>query len=90
MVITFMEAAHGGTMGNPPYTDAYVIENERAKLDEMAAVVDKRIWAVANGKDIPAEYDYSETRKLYDVPTNFKNSDNDSPAGSCQEDVHHR
>ena len=58
--------------GNPPYTDAYVIENERAKLDEMAAVVDKRIWAVANGKDIPAEYDYSETRKLYDVPTNFK------------------
>ena len=34
--------------------------------------LDKRIWAVANGKDIPAEYDYSETRKLYDVPTNFK------------------
>lgn len=58
--------------GNPPYTDAYVIENERAKLDEMAAVVDKRIWALANGKDVSAKYDYSETRKLYDVPTNFK------------------
>ena len=57
--------------GNPPYTDAYVIENERAKLDEMAAVVDKRIWAVANGADVPSRHDYSETRKLYDVPTNF-------------------
>jgi putative membrane-bound dehydrogenase-like protein len=57
--------------GNPPYTDAYVIENERAKLDEMASAVDQRIWAIANGRDVPAEYDYSETRKLYDVPTNF-------------------
>ena len=29
--------------GNPPYTDAYVMEHERTKLREMASVVDERI-----------------------------------------------
>ena len=57
---------------NPPYTDAYVIENERAKLREMAAIVDKRIWTVAAGGTVSAEPDYSGTRQLYNVPTNFK------------------
>lgn len=58
--------------GNPPYTDAYVIENERGKLDDMTAVRDVRIWKVARGETVPASIDDSATRPLYDVPTNFK------------------
>ncbi len=56
---------------NPPYTDAYVLENERAKLREMAAVVDQRIWKVAAGGTVDGQPDYSSTRQLYKVPTNF-------------------
>lgn len=58
--------------GNPPFTDKYVLENERAKLDEMCAVVDQRIWAAAQGRPMSGPVDYSGTRQLYDVPTNFK------------------
>lgn len=58
--------------GNPPFTDKYVLENERAKLDEMCAVVDRRIWAAAQGRPLAGPVDYSGTRQLYDVPTNFK------------------
>lgn len=58
--------------GNPPFTDAYVIENERAKLNDMAAVVDQRIWKVAAGEAVSETPNYDATRKLYDVPTNFK------------------
>ncbi len=65
--------------GNPPFTDEYVLENERGKLDEMCAVVDKRIWAAAQGKPLSGPVDYSGTRQLYDVPTNFKNPVNILP-----------
>jgi putative membrane-bound dehydrogenase-like protein len=65
--------------GNPPFTDEYVLENERGKLDEMCAVVDKRIWAAAQGKPMSGPVDYSGTRQLYDVPTNFKNPVNILP-----------
>jgi len=58
--------------GNPPYTDSYVIENERGKLDDMTAVRDARIWKVARGETVPARIDDSGTRPLYDVPTNFR------------------
>ena len=58
--------------GNPPFTDKYVLENERAKLDEMCEIVDRRIWAAAQGKPMSGPVDYSGTRQLYDVPTNFK------------------
>jgi putative membrane-bound dehydrogenase-like protein len=58
--------------GNPPFTDRYVLENERAKLDEMCEVVDARIWKAAQGTPVKTPVDYSKTRKLYDVPTNFK------------------
>ncbi len=58
--------------GNPPFTDAYVLENERGKLDDMAAVRDERIWKVAQGLPVSAEIDDSKTRLLYDVPTNFE------------------
>lgn len=65
--------------GNPPFTDQYVLENERGKLDEMCAVVDKRIWAAAQGKPMSGPVDYSGTRQLYDVPTNFRNPVNILP-----------
>ncbi|MGZ0169379.1 MAG: PVC-type heme-binding CxxCH protein [Planctomycetales bacterium] len=65
--------------GNPPFTDKYVLENERGKLDEMCAVVDKRIWAAVQGKPMSGPVDYSGTRQLYDVPTNFKNPVNILP-----------
>lgn len=65
--------------GNPPFTDKYVLENERAKLDEMCALVDRRIWAAAQGKPMAGPVDYSGTRQLYDVPTNFKNPINILP-----------
>lgn len=65
--------------GNPPFTDQYVLENERGKLDEMCEVVDKRIWAAAQGKPMSGPVDYSGTRQLYDVPTNFKNPVNILP-----------
>jgi putative heme-binding domain-containing protein len=58
--------------GNPPFTDNYVLENERTKLDEMCEIVDRRIWAAAQGNPPTAPVDYSSTRTLYDVPTNFK------------------
>ena len=58
--------------GNPPFTDAYVLENERAKLDEMCAIVDGRIHAVLAGNPPTEPVDYSSTRELYEVPTNFK------------------
>ena len=58
--------------GNPPYPDNYVMTNERAKLDEMAAIRDTRIWRVARGESIPDSIDDSSTRELYDVPTNFE------------------
>ena len=57
--------------GNPPFTDAYVLENERGKLDDMVASRDSRVWKVAQGVSVPAEIDDTNTRPHYDVPTNF-------------------
>ena len=49
-----------------------MLENERGKLDDIAAARDKRVWKVTQGLPVRAEIDDSETRPLYDVPTNFK------------------
>ena len=57
--------------GNPPFTDAYVLENERGKLDDMVAIRDQRIWKVAKGLPVSQVIDDTQTRPLYDVPTNF-------------------
>ncbi len=57
--------------GNPPFTDAYVLENERGKLDDMVAVRDRRVWRVAQGMEVAEVVDDSGTRPLYDVPTNL-------------------
>ncbi len=57
--------------GNPPFTDAYVLENERGKLDDMVAIRDRRVWRVARGLPVSELIDDSQTRPLYDVPTNL-------------------
>ena len=57
--------------GNPPFTDAYVLENERGKLDDMVVIRDERIWNVARGLPVSATIDDSHTRPLHDVPTNL-------------------
>lgn len=58
--------------GHPPYTDAYVLENERGKLDDMVANRDKRVWRVAQGLPVSDNIDDSNTRPLHEVPTNFR------------------
>ncbi len=57
--------------GNPPFTDSYVLENERGKLDDMVAIRDQRVWDTARGEPVSATIDDSTTRPVYDVPTNF-------------------
>ncbi len=57
--------------GNPPFTDAYVLENERGKLDDMVGIRDGRVWRVARGLPVSATIDDAQTRPLYDVPTNL-------------------
>ena len=58
--------------GNPPFTDAYVLANERGKLDDMVQIRDKRIWRVSQELSVSDTIDDNSTRPLYDVPTNFK------------------
>lgn len=43
---------------------------EFAKLRKMIDVRDKRVWAVAQGKDVPAKIDDSGTGELTRIPTN--------------------
>ena len=49
-----------------------VMETERRKLADMAAVRDGRIWKVAQGQSVPKTIDDSKTTKLMDVSTNFR------------------
>jgi len=44
---------------------------EFAKLRAMIARHDQRIWAVAQGKQVPAEVDYSGTGEFAEIKTNF-------------------
>jgi glucose/arabinose dehydrogenase len=46
--------------------------HEFAKLRKMIANRDRRVWDVAQGKDVPAEIDDSNTGQLPAVETNFK------------------
>jgi len=57
---------------NKVWNNEEVMENERAKLDEMCAVVDQRIWKLVNGQQISATPDYSTTRGYITVETNYK------------------
>ena len=57
--------------GNPPFTDAYVLENERGKLDDMVAIRDRRVWTVARGLPVSEIINDTQTRPLYEIPTNL-------------------
>ena len=57
---------------NKVWNNEEVMENERAKLDEMCAIVDQRIWKLVNGQQISATPDYSTTRGYIPVETNYK------------------
>ncbi len=45
---------------------------EFAKLRKMIANREARVWAVAQGKDVPAKIDDSDTGELAKIETNFK------------------
>ncbi len=47
--------------------------DEFAKLRKMIRNRDERIWAIAQGKDVPAEIDDSNTGDLKTIATNFPN-----------------
>jgi glucose/arabinose dehydrogenase len=47
------------------------MERERSILDVMVANRDQRIWAVAQGKSVPATIDDSNTPDIIQVATNF-------------------
>lgn len=57
---------------NKVWNNEEVMENERAKLDEMCAIVDQRIWKLVKGEAISPEPDYSTTRGYVPVETNYK------------------
>ncbi len=57
---------------NQVWNNEAVMENERVKLDEMCALADRRIWTVARGGAVPAEFDYSATRPHLEVESNYK------------------
>lgn len=60
-----------GLAGNDgTYNNRDVMERERAILDQMTAIRDARIWAVASGKTVPEEVDDSETLPFITPKTN--------------------
>ena len=65
-----------GKAGNDgTYDNTAVMERERAILDEMTANRDRRIWAVAAGKSVPAEVDDSNTLPFITPKTNVGGAD---------------
>ncbi|QDU61919.1 GDSL-like Lipase/Acylhydrolase [Planctomycetes bacterium Pan216] len=64
------EAGSDGT-----YNNRDVMERERAILDQMAANRDQRIWAVAQGKDVPEKVDDSNTLPFLSTKTNVGGPD---------------
>lgn len=57
---------------NRVWNNEAVMENERAKLDEMTAIRDQRVWAVAQGGNVSATIDDSHTRPHLEVISNYK------------------
>jgi len=57
-----------GTDGT--YNNTDVMERERAILDQMTANRDARIWAIAQGKKVPAKVDDSKTLPFINPKTN--------------------
>jgi putative membrane-bound dehydrogenase-like protein len=63
-----------GTRGEAGFDGTYrnrdVMERERAILDEMCANRDRRIWQIAQGKQVPGEVDDSNTLPFLSTKTN--------------------
>ena len=59
------EAGSDGT-----YRNREVLERERAILDQMCAIRDERIWAIAQGKEVAAQPDDSDTLPFINPKTN--------------------
>ena len=64
-----------GRDGSGTYNNRNVMEREREILDQMAANRDSRIWALAQGKQIPAKVDDSNTLSFLNVVTNVGGKD---------------
>ncbi len=64
------EAGSDGT-----YRNREVMERERAILDEMCANRDARIWKLAQGKEVPAKCDDSNTLPFINPKTNVGGQD---------------
>lgn len=57
------------------YNNRDVMERERAILDQMTAIRDKRIWAAAGGESLPDEIDDSDTLPFISPKTNVGGAD---------------
>ncbi len=64
-----------GKDGTRTYNNRDVMERERAILDQMTANRDVRIWAIAQGRSVPAEVDDSNTLPFINVTTNVGGAD---------------
>ncbi|WP_417736595.1 PVC-type heme-binding CxxCH protein [Rosistilla oblonga] len=64
-----------GQDGTRTYNNRDVMERERAILDQMTANRDARIWAIAQGRSVPAEVDDSNTLPFINVTTNVGGAD---------------
>lgn len=59
-----------GQDGDGTYNNEDVMERERAILDEMTAIRDARVWAVAAGQPVPDQVDDSKTLPFINPKTN--------------------
>ncbi len=53
------------------FTNADVMERERQILDEMTAIRERRVWTVAQGKNVPEAIDDSGVSPMMEVKSNF-------------------
>jgi len=67
--------ARGKAGSDGTYNNTDVMERERAILDQMTANRDERIWAVAQGKQIPDKVDDSNTLPFINPKTNVGGPD---------------
>ncbi|MEZ6061194.1 MAG: GDSL-type esterase/lipase family protein [Planctomycetaceae bacterium] len=67
--------ARGEAGSDGTYRNREVMERERAILDQMTANRDQRVWAVAQGKDVAAQIDDSNTLPFIVPKTNVGGED---------------
>lgn len=67
--------ARGKAGSDGTYNNTDVMERERTILDQMTAIRDKRIWAIAAGKKVAAQPDDSTTLPFINPKTNVGGKD---------------